>query len=52
VIPGNDDSSRAIRLYARGVPMPCWKAQPVLQEIVAAGSDEFVEVRRRAEEQA
>ena len=38
VIPGNDDSSRAIRLYARGM------ADAVLQEIVDAGGDEFVEV--------
>jgi small subunit ribosomal protein S2 len=43
VIPGNDDSSRAIRLYARGVADAVLegKSQSV-QEIVQAG-DEFVE---------
>ena len=45
VIPGNDDSSRAIRLYARGMADAVLEGRSqVLQEIVAAGSDEFVEV--------
>ncbi|NMG67442.1 30S ribosomal protein S2 [Azoarcus indigens] len=45
VIPGNDDSSRAIRLYARGVADAVLEGRSqVLQEIVAAGTDEFVEV--------
>ncbi|MBL8471023.1 MAG: 30S ribosomal protein S2 [Rhodocyclaceae bacterium] len=45
VIPGNDDSSRAIRLYARGVADAVLEGRSmVLQEIVAAGQDEFVEV--------
>ncbi|NMF91283.1 30S ribosomal protein S2 [Aromatoleum petrolei] len=45
VIPGNDDSSRAIRLYARGVADAVLEGRSqVLQDIVAAGSDEFVEV--------
>ncbi|MBL8484439.1 MAG: 30S ribosomal protein S2 [Rhodocyclaceae bacterium] len=45
VIPGNDDSSRAIRLYARGVADAVLEGRSmVLQEIVAAGEDEFVEV--------
>ncbi len=45
VIPGNDDSSRAIRLYARGVADAVLEGRSqVLQEIVAAGGDEFVEV--------
>ena len=45
VIPGNDDSSRAIRLYARGVADAVLEGRSqVLQEIVAAGADEFVEV--------
>ena len=45
VIPGNDDSSRAIRLYARGVADAVLEGKnAVIQEIVAAGSDEFVEV--------
>ena len=46
IIPGNDDSSRAIRLYARGV------ADAVLQEIVDAGGDEFAEVEEGTQEQA
>jgi small subunit ribosomal protein S2 len=45
VIPGNDDSSRAIRLYARGVADAVLEGRnQVMQEIVGAGSDEFVEV--------
>jgi small subunit ribosomal protein S2 len=45
VIPGNDDSSRAIRLYARGVADAVLEGRnQSIQEIVAAGSDEFVEV--------
>ena len=45
VIPGNDDSSRAIRLYARGVADAVVEGRSQsIQEIVAAGSDEFVEV--------
>jgi len=45
VIPGNDDSSRAIRLYAHGVADAILEGRnQSLQEIVAAGSDEFVEV--------
>ncbi len=53
VIPGNDDSSRAIRLYARGVADAVLEGKnAVIQEIVAAGSDEFVEVDDGAEEHA
>lgn len=50
VIPGNDDSSRAIRLYARGVADAILegKAQ-IIREIV---SDEFVEVEDAGEEPA
>ena len=45
VIPGNDDSSRAIRLYSHGVADAILEGRTQsLQEIVAAGSDEFVEV--------
>lgn len=45
VIPGNDDSSRAIRLYARGVADAVIEGRnQALEEVVAAGSDEFVEV--------
>jgi small subunit ribosomal protein S2 len=49
VIPGNDDSSRAIRLYARGVADAVLEGKStVIQEIVAAG-DEFVEVKEEAQ---
>jgi len=45
VIPGNDDSSRAIRLYARGVADAILEGRSqVIQEIVRGGADEFVEV--------
>jgi len=52
VIPGNDDSSRAIRLYARGVADAVLEGRSqVINEIVAAGSDdEFVEVEETAAE--
>ena len=47
VIPGNDDSSRAIRLYARGAADAILEGRSqVIQEIVQAG-DEFVEVSGR-----
>ena len=50
VIPGNDDSSRAIRLYARGVADAVLQGRSqVLQEIVDAGGDEFVEVEEVSE---
>jgi small subunit ribosomal protein S2 len=53
VIPGNDDSSRAIRLYARGVADAILEGRnQSIQEIVAGGeSDEFVEVEEVREEQ-
>ena len=45
VIPGNDDSSRAIRLYARGIADAILEGRnQSVQEIVAASADEFVEV--------
>jgi len=53
VIPGNDDSSRAIRLYARGVADAILEGRAQnLQDIVAAagGADEFVEVQEGAGE--
>jgi small subunit ribosomal protein S2 len=44
IIPGNDDSSRAIRLYARGIADAYLEGRnDSLQEIVTGG-DEFVEV--------
>ncbi len=51
VIPGNDDSSRAIQLYARGVADAILEGRALtVQEIVAAGGDdEFVEVEEAAE---
>ena len=43
IIPGNDDSSRAIRLYARGVADAVLEGKTnTIQEIVATG-DEFVD---------
>ena len=48
VIPGNDDSSRAIRLYARGAADAVLEGRSaVIQEIVQGG-DEFVEVAEEA----
>jgi small subunit ribosomal protein S2 len=48
VIPGNDDSSRAIRLYSRGVADAILEGKStVIQEIVQSG-DEFVEVSEEA----
>ena len=53
VIPGNDDSSRAIRLYARGIADAVLEGRNLaLQEIVAAGADEFVEVDEGAQDRA
>jgi small subunit ribosomal protein S2 len=50
VIPGNDDSSRAIRLYARGVADAILEGRNTsIQEIVAGGGDEFVEVDTQEE---
>jgi small subunit ribosomal protein S2 len=51
VIPGNDDSSRAIRLYARGVADAILEGRSTsVQEIVASGGgDEFVEVESAEE---
>jgi small subunit ribosomal protein S2 len=45
VIPGNDDSSRAIRLYARGVADAVLEGRSqAVEEVAAASRDEFVEV--------
>jgi small subunit ribosomal protein S2 len=45
VIPGNEDSSRAIRLYARGMADAVLEGRSQsLEETVAASRDEFVEV--------
>jgi small subunit ribosomal protein S2 len=49
VIPGNDDSSRAIRLYARGIADAVLEGKSqVIEEIVAATQDEYVEVEDNA----
>src|SRR5678809_178872 len=51
VIPGNDDSSRAIRLYARGVADAVLEGRTQsLEEVVSASKDEFVEVEEDAGE--
>jgi len=45
VIPGNDDSSRAIRLYARGMADAVLEGRSQsIEEVVTASRDEFVEV--------
>jgi small subunit ribosomal protein S2 len=50
VIPGNDDSSRAIRLYARGMADAVLEGRSQsLEEVVSASRDEFVEVEEEAE---
>ena len=49
VIPGNDDSSRAIRLYARGIADAVMEGRTLI--VNEAPSDEFVEVDS-SEEQA
>jgi small subunit ribosomal protein S2 len=52
IIPGNDDSSRAIRLYARGVADAILEGRSdSLKEIVKSG-DEFVEVEEGEESDA
>ena len=52
VIPGNDDSSRAIRLYARGMADAVLEGRTQsLEEVVAASRDEFVEVEEGEESQ-
>jgi len=44
IIPGNDDSSRAIRLYAQGIADAVIEGKNnLVQDIVAAVSDDFVE---------
>ena len=46
VIPGNDDSTRAIRLYARGVADAILEGRSqVINEMVAPSTEDFVEVQ-------
>jgi small subunit ribosomal protein S2 len=50
VIPGNDDSARAIRLYARGMADAALEGRAqVISEIV--GGEEFIEMEEEEEEQ-
>jgi len=45
VIPGNDDSNRAIRLYARGIADAVLEGRTqAVEEVATAVRDEFVEV--------
>ena len=45
VVPGNDDSSGAIRLYARGIADAVLEGRSqAVEEVVAASRDEFVEI--------
>jgi small subunit ribosomal protein S2 len=53
IIPGNDDSSKAITLYARGVADAILEGRAnasadVLEQIKTASGDEFVEVNEQA----
>lgn len=53
VIPGNDDSSKAVTLYARGIADAVIEGRAnavddVLKAVVADGADEFVEVDEAA----
>jgi small subunit ribosomal protein S2 len=51
VIPGNDDSSRAIRLYARGMADAVLEGRSqAVEEVAAASRDEFVEVEEGEDE--
>ncbi|MCX7960453.1 MAG: 30S ribosomal protein S2 [Burkholderiales bacterium] len=50
VIPGNDDSGRAIRLYARGVADAVLEGRTqAVEDVRAAASDEFIEVEEESE---
>ena len=48
VIPGNDDSSRAIRLYARGAADAILEGKSTVIQAIVQGGDEFVEVAEEA----
>jgi small subunit ribosomal protein S2 len=49
VIPGNDDSSRAIRLYVRGVADAVLEGRQDSLKEIARGGEEFVEVEEAEE---
>lgn len=53
IIPGNDDSSKAVTLYARGIADAIIEGranavQDVVNAVAAEGADEFVEVQEAA----
>jgi small subunit ribosomal protein S2 len=53
VIPGNDDSARAVALYARGIADAILEGRnnslnEVVKAVAVKGSDEFVEVKEGA----
>jgi len=53
IIPGNDDSSKAVTLYARGIADAILEGranavQDVVNAMAAEGADEFVEVQDAA----
>jgi small subunit ribosomal protein S2 len=53
VIPGNDDSARAVALYARGIADAIIEGRSnavndVVKAVAAEGADEFVEVKENA----
>jgi small subunit ribosomal protein S2 len=53
IIPGNDDSSKAVTLYARGIADAIIEGranavQDVVNALAAEGADEFVEVQEAA----
>jgi small subunit ribosomal protein S2 len=52
VIPGNDDSSRAIRLYARGIADAVLegRTQAIAEIVKSSAEEEFVEVEEVAAE--
>jgi small subunit ribosomal protein S2 len=52
VIPGNDDSSRAIRLYARGVADAILEGRSDSVKEITGGGDEFVEVEESEDAEA
>jgi small subunit ribosomal protein S2 len=52
VIPGNDDSSRAIRLYARGMADAILEGRSDSLKEIARGGDEFVEVEESEDAEA
>ncbi|MFR3029429.1 MAG: 30S ribosomal protein S2, partial [Sutterella wadsworthensis] len=53
VVPGNDDSSKAVAIYARGIAdaVLAGRADSQTEIVEAAADEEFVEVAAEAEEQ-